>query len=109
MRRAGSAAADALCTRERTGVLELLGPRDLTQTEVAALLGERLGRPGLPYVQLPDAEMVDALVGAGFSPDAAERHIGMTRALNEGRIAGRRTAGNTTPTRFEDVVGEWVA
>ncbi|MHA6782682.1 hypothetical protein ACVGOW_17060 [Pseudonocardia saturnea] len=105
----GDAADDALRTRERTGVVELLGPRDLTQTEVAALLGEHLGRPGLPYVQLPEAEMVDALVGAVFSPDAAERHVGMTRALNEGRIAGHRTAGNTTSTRFEDVVGEWVA
>lgn len=104
-----TAAADALRTRERTGVVELLGPRDLTQNEVAALLGQHVGRPGLPYVQLPEAEMVDALVGAGFSPDAAERHVGMTRALNEGRIAGHRTAGNTTPTRFEDVVGEWVS
>lgn len=102
-------AAAALRARDRVGVAELLGPRDLTQTEVAALLGEHLGRPGLPYVRLPEAEMVDALVGAGFSPDAAARHVGMTRALNEGRIAGRRTPENTTPTRFEDVVGEWVA
>lgn len=103
-----AAAADALRTRERTGVVELLGPRDLTQTEVAALLGERLGRPGLPYVRLPDAEMVDALVGAGFSAEAAAQHVGITRALNEGRIVGRRTAENTTPTRFSDVVGEWL-
>ncbi len=62
--------ARALGAREPTGVVELLGPRDLTQREVAAILGTRLGRPGLPYVQLPDTEMVDALVGAGFSPDA---------------------------------------
>ncbi len=103
-------AADALVTRERTGVVELLGPRDLTQTEVAAILGDRFGRPGLPYVQLPDAEMVDALLGAGFSPDAAGRHLAMTRAINEGRVTPRagRTPANTTDTAFEDLVGELV-
>ncbi|MBW0092199.1 hypothetical protein I4I77_21675, partial [Pseudonocardia sp. KRD-188] len=92
------ATASALRTRDRTGVVELLGPRDLTQVEVAAVLGAALGRPDLPYVRLPDEEMAAALVGAGSSPDAAARHLGMTRALNEGRIAARRTAENTTPT-----------
>lgn len=104
-----AAAARALCTRYRTGPVELLGPRDLTQTEVARVLGTALHRPDLPYVRLPDDEMVAALVGAGFSPDAAARHTGMTAALNSGRISAVRTAENTTPTGIEDLVGEWVA
>ncbi|MBW0117288.1 NAD(P)H-binding protein [Pseudonocardia abyssalis] len=104
-----AAAARALRTRYRSGVVELLGPRDLTQTEVAAVLGKALDRPDLPYVRLPDDEMVAALVGAGFSPAAAARHIGMTGALNSGRISAVRTAENTTPTGIEDLVGEWVA
>lgn len=104
-----AAAARALRARDRAGAVELLGPRDLSQVEVAAVLGAALGRPGLPYVRLPDEEMADALVGAGFSPDAAARHLGMTRALNEGRIAARRTAQSTNPTGIEDLVGEWVA
>lgn len=104
-----AAAARALRTRDRSGVVELLGPCDLTQVEVADVLGAALGRPDLPYVRLPDDEMAAALVRAGFSPAAAARHLGMTRALNEGRIRARRTAENTTPTAIGDLVGEWVA
>ena len=46
------AAATALRARDWTGfvVREVLGQRDLTFREVTAILGERLGRPGLPYV-----------------------------------------------------------
>lgn len=102
-------AARALRSRRRTGVVELLGPQDLTQTEVAAVLSRALGRPGLPYVRLRDDEMVVALVGAGFSRAAAARHVGMTGALNSGRICAARTAENTTPTGIEDLVGEWAA
>lgn len=104
------AAATALTRRDRTGAVELLGPRDLTQTEVTRILGARLGRPDLPYVQLPADEMIGALVGAGFSADAAARHVAMCDAINDGRIAPRagRTPENTTPTRFEDLVAELV-
>lgn len=103
-------AAEALVSRHRTGAVELLGPRDLTQNEVTAILGARLGRPDLPYVRLPADEMIGALVGSGFSADAAARHVAMCAAINAGRIAPRagRTPENTTPTRFEDMVGELV-
>lgn len=104
-----AAAARALRSRDRTGVVDLLGPRDLTQTEVAAVLGAALGRPALPYVRLPDTEMVGVLVGAGYSPAAAARHVAMTGALNAGRVRAVRTATSTTPTGIEDLVGEWVA
>ncbi len=103
-------AVAALASRDRTGVAELLGPRDLTPIEVTAILGARLGRPDLPYVQLPAGEVIGALVGAGFSADAAALHVAMCEAINDGRIASRagRTPDNTTPTRFEDLVDELV-
>lgn len=106
-----AAAAAALAARRDTGVRELLGPADITPAEQAAVLGRALGRPGLPYVQLPDAEMTAALVAAGFSPDAAAGHLAMTGALNAGRIGplAGRTPQNTTPTSFDDVVRALVA
>lgn len=101
-----AAAAPALQARDFRGfvVRELLGPRDLTHAEVARIIGERIGRPDLPYVQLPYADMVGALAGAGLSENVASTYVEMARAFNEGlvRSVEGRSAANTTATRFED-------
>lgn len=100
------AAARALLARDWRGVAvqELLGPRDLSHAEAARLIGQAIGRPGLPYVQLGEADMREALLGAGLSPSFVALYLEMTRAFNSGLIGsqGRRHAGNTTATRFED-------
>ena len=103
-------AADALRARDFRGfaVRELLGPRDLTHAEAARVVGATIGRPDLPYVQLPYEDMVGALVGAGLSPNVSSLYVEMSRAFNEGRVRsleGRRPS-NTTPTRFEDFAAE---
>lgn len=104
------AAVAALTARDGKGVVarELLGPRDLTHDEVARILGTRIGPPGVRYVRLSDAEMVEALTGSGCSASFARLYVEMTRAFNEGRVRPRagRTPENTTPTRLEDFVGE---
>lgn len=99
-------AARALRARDWTGtvVRELAGPRDLTHAEATRILGARIGRPDLAYVQLSYEEMARALVEAGASESFARLYAEMTRAFNEGRVAARvaRTPDTTTPTRFED-------
>jgi uncharacterized protein YbjT (DUF2867 family) len=105
-----AAAAQALRTRDWQGfaVRELLGPRDLTQREATRLLGERIGKPGLEYVQFPYSDFAGALVQMGLSPSLANLYAEMSRAFNEGRVKsleGRRPT-NTTPTRFEDFAAE---
>lgn len=106
-------AAQALLARDWTGIAvrELLGQRDISHREVARLIGEAIGQPALPYVQLPEADMGEALVGAGLSPSFVALYLEMTRAFNEERIGPRegRTPANTTPTRFEDFVPELAA
>jgi uncharacterized protein YbjT (DUF2867 family) len=106
-------AAQALAATDWHGVLvrELLGPRDLSHDEAARLLGQRIGRPDLAYVQLPIAEMAQALVQAGLSESFAGLYVEMVRAFNEGRVQplDGRHAGNTTTTRFEDFVEELAA
>jgi uncharacterized protein YbjT (DUF2867 family) len=106
-------AAAALRARDWTGfvVREVLGQRDLTFEEVTAILGERIGRPGLPYVQLPDAEMLGALTEAGLSADVAAQNLEFNRALSDRTIRSRegRRPENTTPTRFEDFANELVS
>jgi uncharacterized protein YbjT (DUF2867 family) len=104
------AAARALHERRFQGVSvrELLGPRDLSHAEATRILGARIGKPDLRYVQFPYDDFVQALVQSGLSENVASLYAEMARALNEGKVRsleGRRPE-NTTKTRFEDFVVE---
>ena len=103
-------ASRALAARDWHGVVvrELLGQRNLTHREVARILGERIGKPDLQYVQLTYDEMAESLVQAGMSPSFARLYVEMTRAFNGGTVGPgtTRTAENTTPTPFEAFADE---
>jgi len=102
-------AAQALAARDWKGIVirELLGPRDLSYDEATRILGERIGKPDLQYVQFSYDDMAQALLGAGLSESFARLYVEMTRAFNEGRVRPRaRTLENTTPTEFEEFAEE---
>lgn len=104
-------AAAALQESNWSGIVvrELLGPRDLTYTEVAAAIGEAIGQADLQYVQLPDEELVAILTeAAGFSPDFAALFVEFNQALSEGRLHSLegRNESNTTPTEFDEFAAE---
>jgi uncharacterized protein YbjT (DUF2867 family) len=101
-------AVGALRTRNWKGasVRELLGQRDISYVEATRIIGERIGKPDLAYVQLSYDDMVKSLVEAGVSESFARLYVEMTRAFNEGTITRPRTPENTTPTPFEDFAGE---
>jgi len=84
-------------------VQELLGPRDISMQEVTAVLGKAIGKPELPYVQFPEEDAVQGMIGAGLSRSMAESYVEMNRAFNEG-IHGKvpRNSQNTTPTSIEE-------
>jgi uncharacterized protein YbjT (DUF2867 family) len=99
-------AAEALRKRDFQGAVarEVLGPRDLTLAEQTRILGQRIGKPDLPYVQVPYDAFAGALVQMGLSASVAGLYAEMARGFNEGRIKpqiGRRPEVST-PTRFED-------
>ena len=106
----GTAAADALLHPTVRGkqVRELLGQRDLSYTEVAAIIGKAIAKPDLKYVQLPDDQARGAMVEMGFSEQAAWLLLEMTSALNSGKMhpLEPRAVENTTPTSFEAFVAE---
>ncbi len=83
---------------------ELLGERDLSHAQAAAILGQRLGLSDLEYRQLEPGEAVDGLIGAGFAPDLAAAYVELARSINAELIRSLqgRNATNTPPTRFED-------
>lgn len=104
-------AAEVLLQRNWRGVVvrELLGHRDLTHAEVTRILGARIGRPDLPYVQFPYDDYARSLVQVGLSESVANLYAEMSRAINEGIVDSveGRTRENTTPTSVEQFAEEW--
>jgi uncharacterized protein YbjT (DUF2867 family) len=85
------------------GTRVLLGPRDYTFQEASGILGASIGKPGLPYTQIPYDGFRHGLVGAGVSASTADAFLDMIRAMNEERMLRglARDASSTTPTTLE--------
>ncbi|MCC5811765.1 MAG: NmrA family NAD(P)-binding protein [Ectothiorhodospiraceae bacterium] len=105
-----AAATEALARRDWQGevVRELLGPRDLSYSEAARILGAHIGKPDLAYMQMPPDEMEGAMVEAGLSSSFARLYIEMVQSFSRGTVRpmNGRTPQNTTAFRFEDYAAE---
>ena len=106
----GAAAADALLKLDFRGkqTRELLGQRDLDYAEVASIIGDGIGKPGLAYHQVPDEHMKPALMQMGMSENFVGTLLEMAGSLNTGhmRALEPRSPRNTTPTPYEVFVAE---
>jgi uncharacterized protein YbjT (DUF2867 family) len=85
---------------------ELLGERNLSMAEVAAVIGRGIGRPDLRYEPLPYDQVQQGLTQMGIPPDTAAVYIEMYKAINTGVVAAQepRSPENSTPTSFEKFV-----
>jgi uncharacterized protein YbjT (DUF2867 family) len=88
-------------------VIDLLGQRDLTLNEAFAVIGRKIGLPGLKYVQFSYEDFATALSGMGISANVAGAFIEMSKALNGELFAVNRprTIKNSTPTSIEEFAG----
>ena len=106
----GAAAASALLKLDFRGsaTRELLGPRDLTMAEAAAIIGDAIGKPGLAYLKAPDDQVRAGMLSLGMSAAVANLLLEMAAALNSGhmRALEERSDRNTTPTPFETFAAE---
>jgi uncharacterized protein YbjT (DUF2867 family) len=106
----GAAAAEDLLRLYFHGhqTRELLGQRDLTMAEAAAIIGDQLAKPDLQYVQAPNEQIRAAMIGMGMSPNFVDLILEMSGALNSGHMVALepRAPRNTTPTSFEVFVKE---
>jgi uncharacterized protein YbjT (DUF2867 family) len=106
----GAFAAEALSRRDFQGKQrrELLGARDVTNTQVAKVVGAAIGKPDLTYKQVPAAQLKPALTQMGMSPNMADLLLEMAEALNSGhmRPLEPRSPQSTTPTTIETFVAE---
>jgi uncharacterized protein YbjT (DUF2867 family) len=98
-------AADRLVKKDFSGksVRDLLGQRDLSMNEATGIIGRKINRPDLKYVQFSYEEAEKALAGAGFSGDVSRLFTEMVRALNGGLLSNLpRSKENTTGTPIEE-------
>jgi hypothetical protein len=86
----------------------LLGPRDYTFRQAATILGASIGKPGFPYVDVPQAAVRAGMLAAGMSDTAVDAIQQMTDAMNDGRTQRGlvRNASSTTPTTLETFASE---
>lgn len=104
-------AASALLALDWKGTLvrELLGPCDLTYAEATRIIGERIGLPGLRYVQYAYDEQIGKMTQAGASRSFATLYVEMMRAVNQGKVktGTERMPASVTPVRLEDFAREF--
>jgi uncharacterized protein YbjT (DUF2867 family) len=106
----GAYAAERLHARDFSGssVQELHGQRDISMKEVAAVLGNAIGKPKLGYMQVPFMMLEPALVQTGLQKSTVALMIEMWKSMNSGALKFHepRNAKNTTPTSIEAFVAE---
>lgn len=106
----GVTAAEALLTLDfsRQQTRELLGQRDISMAEAAAIIAKAIDKPNLQYLRLPDDQVRAGLTQFGMSLNIANLILEMAAALNSGhmRPLENRSTQNTTPTSYETFVAE---
>jgi uncharacterized protein YbjT (DUF2867 family) len=106
----GRYAATRLVARDFSGsaIQELHGQRDISMNEGASIVGDAIGKPNLPYVQVPSIVLGASLVQMGLPKKTAELLIEMWDGANARLIAPQeaRSTKNTTSTTLEAFVAE---
>ena len=101
----GAFAAAALEKLDFSGkqTRELLGQRDVTMKEAAAIIGQAIGKPALSYTHAPAMMLKPAMVSMGISANVVDLLLEMADALNSGHMVAleKRSAANTTLTSIE--------
>lgn len=101
----GNYAAERLAARNFSGssTQELLGPREYTAKEIAAIVGRAIGKPALEYMQAPLTMIESALIDTGMPKSSAALVIELMEAGISGLLNPQeaRSAKNTTPTTLE--------
>jgi len=110
VRNIGPVAAEELLTLNFKGqqTRELLGQRDLTYTDVAAIIGKAIGKPDLKCMHAPDDQVRQGMMQVGLSRAMADWLLELNAAINSGHVRALepRSARNTTPTSYEQFVAE---
>ncbi|MCP4685862.1 MAG: NAD(P)H-binding protein [bacterium] len=83
---------------------ELLGPADVTLNDVAAAIGQAIGKTDLKYVQVSYEDTRNHMINMGLSESVADNMVELYKAFNDGKMkpTETRTPENTTPTTINN-------
>jgi uncharacterized protein YbjT (DUF2867 family) len=85
----------------------VMGPKDYTYREFTSIIGKAIGKPELPYVQIPVEQAKQVFLGNGFSEDFVDNLLGMATAIKDGFMNyQKRDASTTTSTTAEEFINE---
>lgn len=81
----------------------VLGQRDVSYNEIAAVYGNALGNPGVKYIRMTDEKFRSVMSEAGMGASAVEKFLEFNHLINSRSIHNlyNRTAANTSPTSIE--------
>lgn len=98
--------AEFLNTLQFSGstVFEFVGPKEITMTEAAKVIGKALGKPSLTYTQISYQQDEQQMVASGMKHQVAKLFVDMYKAINEGVIAPTQelTAEHKGTTTLEE-------
>ena len=80
------AANEMLSGIRRSSAMEMIGPKDITMSEAAAILGRAIGINDLRYVQFPYEDAKKGMIDSGLTPTTANLLIEMEKGINEGLL-----------------------
>ena len=82
----------------------ILGNREYTYADLAAIYGRAIGKPDLKYVQFPYADAKKAMMQMGMGESVVDKLNEFVKSMNEGKVLAdaHRTPANTTPTTAEE-------
>ncbi len=83
----------------------VLGSRDVSYHEVAAIYGKAIGKEDLKYVEFPYEDTRKAMMESwGVTENVADAFVEFMQTANSGKLFEdvKRTVQNTTPTSVED-------
>ncbi|HVN47917.1 MAG TPA: NmrA family NAD(P)-binding protein [Bacteroidota bacterium] len=82
----------------------VLGNKEYTYADIAAIYGRAIGKPDLKYTQLPYDAVKQSMMQMGMGESAVDKINEFVKSMNEGSVLAdaQRTPHNTTPTSAEE-------
>jgi hypothetical protein len=107
------AAFEELSTLSFTGhSVRYIASDERHPSEIAAILSEAIGKPGIPWVTFTDEQSLQGMLGAGLSNTIAEGYTTMGAAIHNGSIQEdywKNRSASFGKVKLEDFAKEFAA
>jgi uncharacterized protein YbjT (DUF2867 family) len=80
--------------------------------EIASVLGQTIGKPGLKWIQFSDEDTLKGMIQAGLTEEIAKNYVEMGQAMNSGKMMEdyqKHHTGNLGKIKLEDFAQQFAA